>query len=46
MPDFVEIRKLCLELLLFAKKYRDELNRLMNVVTEKDFEDPGDKVEF
>ena len=32
------------EMLLLAKQYRDELNRLMGVVTEKDFEDPGDKV--
>ncbi len=32
------------DMLLLAKQYRDELNRLMGVVTEKDFEDPGDKV--
>jgi hypothetical protein len=32
------------EMLLLAKKYRDELNRLMGVVSEKDYDDPGDKV--
>ena len=32
------------EMLLLAKQYRDELNRLMGVVTEKDYDDPGDKV--
>ncbi len=32
------------ELLILAKKYRDEFNRLMGVVSEKDFDDPGDKV--
>jgi len=32
------------EMLLFAKQYRDELNRLMGVVSEKDYDDPGDKV--
>jgi len=34
------------DMLFLAKKYRDELNRLMNFVTEKDYEDPGDKVDF
>ncbi len=33
------------EMLLLAKQYRDELNRLMGVVTEKDFDEKGDKVE-
>jgi len=32
------------EMLLLAKKFRDELNRLMGVVSEKDYDDPGDKV--
>jgi hypothetical protein len=32
------------EMLLLAKQYRDELNRLMGVVTEKDFDEKGDKV--
>jgi hypothetical protein len=32
------------ELLILAKKYRDEFNRLMGVVSEKDYDDPGDKV--
>ncbi len=32
------------EMLILAKKYRDELNRLMGVVSEKDYDDPGDKV--
>jgi hypothetical protein len=32
------------ESLLLAKQYRDELNRLMGVVSEKDYDDPGDKV--
>ncbi len=32
------------EMLLLAKQYRDELNRLMGVVSEKDYADPGDKV--
>jgi hypothetical protein len=32
------------ETLLLAKEYRDELNRLMGVVSEKDYDDPGDKV--
>jgi hypothetical protein len=32
------------EMLLLAKQYRDELNRIMSVVTEKDFDEKGDKV--
>ena len=32
------------ETLLLAKQYRDELNRLMGVVSDKDYNDPGDKV--
>ncbi len=32
------------EMLLIDKQYRDALNRLMGVVTEKDYDDPGDKV--
>jgi hypothetical protein len=32
------------EMLLLAKQYRDELNRLMGVVSEKDYSEPGDKV--
>ena len=32
------------EMLIMAKKYRDELNRMMGVVSEKDYDDPGDKV--
>ncbi len=32
------------EMLILAKKYRDELNRLMGAVSEKDYDDPGDKV--
>ena len=32
------------ETLLLVKHYRDELNRLMGVVTEKDFDEKGDKV--
>ncbi len=32
------------EMLLLAKQYRDELNRLMGVVTEKDYDEKGDKV--
>lgn len=32
------------EILLLAKQYRDELNRLMGVVSEKDFYEKGDKV--
>jgi hypothetical protein len=32
------------EVLLLAKQYRDELNRIMNVVTAKDFEENGDKI--
>lgn len=31
------------EMLLLAKQYRDELNRLMGVISEKDYDDPGDK---
>ena len=30
--------------LLLAKQYRDELNRIFAVVSEKDYDDPGDKV--
>ena len=32
------------EMLILAKRYRDELNRLMGNVSEKDYDDPGDKV--
>ena len=32
------------EMLILAQKYRDELNRLMGAVSEKDYDDPGDKV--
>jgi len=32
------------EILLLAKQYRNELNRLIGVVSEKDYDDPGDKV--
>ncbi len=31
------------EMLIMAKQYRDELQRLMNSVSEKDYSDPGDK---
>ena len=34
------------EILFLTMRYRDELNRLMNDVTEKNYDDPGDKVEF
>ena len=30
----------------YKKKYRDEFIRIMTVVTDKDFDDPGDKVEL
>ncbi len=35
-----------LMVLLIAKQYIDELNRMINVITEKDYEDPGNKIEF
>jgi hypothetical protein len=31
-------------MLLLAKQYRDALDRLMGVVSEKDYDDPGGKV--
>ncbi len=31
------------EMLILAKKYRDELEKLMKKITEKDYSDPGDK---
>jgi hypothetical protein len=32
------------EMLILAKRYRDEFIRIMTVVTDKDYADPGDKV--
>jgi len=32
------------EMLILAKQYRDELQRLMSKITEKDFDDAGDRV--
>jgi hypothetical protein len=32
------------EMLILAKKYRDEFIRIMTVVTDKDFDEKGDKV--
>ena len=31
------------EMLIVAKQYRDELERIMNSITERDYSDPGDK---
>ncbi len=31
------------EMLVLAKQYRDELERLMKTITDKDYSDPGDK---
>ena len=33
------------EMLKSVKQTRDKLNRLMEEITQKDFDDPGDKVE-
>ncbi len=32
------------EMLIMAKKYRDEFHRVMDIVSDKDYSDPGDKV--